>query len=170
MQKNLSILIFSLLLEATAFSQTNYQRKLDSLRLELAVAKADTTKANIMFALLSVYDYHKPAEGIKLKDSALQIARNSNSKIRLARVNEKIGRIYWRLGKFSEAYPYHFTALQLYEQVKDTPAINYVLVQIGQDYLNDTKFDEARDFLVRALKQSQASKDKLNIVRSYNIL
>lgn len=56
------------------------------------------------------------------------------------------------MGKFSEAYQYHFTALGIYNETGDKYARNMVLVEIGQDYLNDTKFDEARKYLLQAMQ------------------
>ena len=136
----------------------------------MANAAEDSTKAKLMLELLTIYDYHKPEEGLTYKEAALQIANRTKSKIHIARINDKIGRIHWRLGKFSEAYNYHFTALKLYEELGDDIARNYVLVEIGQDYLNDIKFDEAEKYLLKAIELSGKTGDKRGKAIAYNII
>lgn len=170
MKKFFSIFAIFILLQCTGFSQAKYQEGLDSLHIELAKAKEDSTKLNLLLGILSIHDVHKPNEGLTYKDEALEIARKCNSKIGIARVNDKIGRIYWRVGKFDSAYVYHFAALHTYENVGDKYARDYVLIELGQDYLNDTKFDKAGIYLLKALKLSQEGGDKRNMARCYNIL
>ena len=170
MKKIFQFIAVFFLLQHPAFSQTKYQAQIDSLKLELANAKEDSTKLNLFASLLSVYALYKPQEGITYKDSALQIVVRTNSKRDVAKINDKIGRIYWQLGKFSEAYKYHFTALDIYNKTDDKYARNHVLVEIGQDYLNDTRFDEARNYLLKALKLSEESGDKRNMVWTYDKL
>jgi len=100
MKKIFSITTVFFLFQYLAFSQTKYQVQIDSSKLELANAKEDSTKLNLFMSLLSVYALYKPQEGIVYKDSALQIAVKTNNKIKVAKVYDKIGRIYWQLGKF----------------------------------------------------------------------
>ena len=119
MKKIFQFIAVFFLLQHPAFSQTKYQAQIDSLKLELANAKEDSTKLNLFASLLSVYALYKPQEGITYKDSALQIVVRTNSKRDVAKINDKIGRIYWQLGKFSEAYKYHFTALDIYNKTDD---------------------------------------------------
>lgn len=169
-KKIFSIIAVFFLLQHPAFSQTRYQAQIDSLKLVLANAKEDSTKLNLFISLLSVYALYKPEEGITYKDTVLQIAFKTQKKISFAKANDRIGRVYWTLGKFSEAYKYHFAALDIYNETGDKYARNHVLVEIGQDYLNDTRFDEARNYLLKALKLSEESGDKQNIVWTYDKL
>ncbi len=105
-----------------------------------------------------------------MKNRQWKLQIKSIRKSGIARAKDKIGRIYWRIGKFNEAYKYHFDALNIYNEVGDKYARNYVLVEIGQDYLNDTKFDEAGKYLLKALKLSEESGDKRNMVKTYDKL
>jgi two-component sensor histidine kinase len=169
--KNVFAFFLLLIIDQQAgISQTRYQERLDSLHMELKKATQDTSRQNLMIALLSIYDYHKPAEGLSFKDSALAIARYANTKAGTARIKDKIGRIYWRLGKFDEALKFHFEALAGYEELGDKYARNAVLVSIGQDYLNATNFDEAYKYLSRSIKLSEETGDKKNLAYTYNIL
>jgi two-component sensor histidine kinase/Tfp pilus assembly protein PilF len=170
MNNKLFISTFFVLLAGFCFSQTKYQERLDSLHLELSKETEDSIKLNLIIGLLTIYDYHKPEEGLTYKKTALEIAQKANIKIGTAKVNDKIGRIFWRLGKFDSAYGYHFEALKIYEELGDKPARNYVLIEIGQDYLNDTRFGEAGKYLLKALKRSEESGDKRNMARAHNIL
>ncbi|MEO5890313.1 MAG: tetratricopeptide repeat protein [Ferruginibacter sp.] len=170
MKKTSSFILALLLFPCTGVSQTKYQLQTDSLKLELAKAKADSTQIKLLLDLLSIYALYKPEEGIGYKDTALKIAAKTNKRINVGRVNDKIGRLYWSMGKFSDAYKYHFTALDIYNETGDKYARNYVLVEIGQDYLNDTKFDEAGKYLLLSLKLSKETDDKQNMFRTYDKL
>ena len=157
------VLLLLLLTQFTLEAQTRYRQQADSLKSEIGRAGSDGAKLILLIHLLNIYTVYKPAEGIKLKNTALGLAKRVDSKIDIARVNDKIGRIYWKLGKFSEAYPYHFAALDGYNAWGEKIERNHVLVEIGQDYLNDTKFEEARIFLQLALKRSEETGDKENM-------
>jgi two-component system, sensor histidine kinase PdtaS len=152
-------------------AQSQRQKHLvDSLRVLFSTVKEDTSKMNVLVKMLAEYSTFKPAEGLTYFDTAFKLAAKTNRKIDLARVNDKIGRLYWQTGKFSEAYKYHFAALDIYEAEGDKQARNYVLVEIGQDYLNDTKYDEAKNYLLKALKLSEESGDKPNMAQAYDKL
>jgi two-component sensor histidine kinase/uncharacterized protein HemY len=170
MKKIVLIIALFLLFEYTGFSQTRYQAQIDSLNIAWTKATTDSTRLNLLLDILSIYTLYKPGEGIIYKDSALKIAARTNKRINIARVNHKIGRIYWGMGKFSEAYQYHFTALNIYNEMGDKYARNKVLIEIGQDYLNDTRFDEARKYLLQALELSKEMDDKKNMFGAYDKL
>jgi two-component sensor histidine kinase len=170
MKKIFSIITVLFLFQRAVFSQTRYQAQIDSLKSALTNAKEDSIKLNLIISVMTIYERYKPEEGLTYQKSALEIAYKINKKIGIARVKDKIGRMYWRIGKFNEAYKYHFDALNIYNEVGDKYARNYVLVEIGQDYLNDTKFDEAGEYLLKALKLSEESGDKRNMVRAYDKL
>jgi two-component system, sensor histidine kinase PdtaS len=153
-----------------AFSQTRYRAQIDSMKLALTNAKEDSTRLNLMVNMMAVYEHYNAEEGLTYEKQALEIANKVNQKIGTARVKDKIGRMYWRTGKFNEAEKYHVEALNRYNEVGDTYARNYVLVEIGQDYLNDTKFDEAGRYLLKALTLSEETGDKRNVVWTYDKL
>jgi tetratricopeptide (TPR) repeat protein len=169
MKKIVAVIIVFLFYHST-FSQIRYQAQIDSLKLALTNAKEDSIKLNLMVNMMAIYDHYKPEEGLTYEKQAMEIANKINQKIGIARAKDKIGRIYWRIGKFNEAYKYHFDALNIYNEMGDKYARNYVLVEIGQDYLNDTKFDEAGKYLLKALKLSEESGDKRNMVKTYDKL
>jgi two-component sensor histidine kinase/uncharacterized protein HemY len=169
-RKIFSILMTLTVLQHPGFSQTRYQQQIDSLKRVLAITATDSSKLNVLVSLLSIYTLYKPEEGVTFKETALQLAAASNKKINIAIVNHKIGRIYWKMGKFKDAYTYHFIALDNYTEAGDKKARNKVLVEIGQDYLNDTKFDEAGKYLQQALKLSREMDDKENMFNAYDKL
>ena len=143
MNKVLSTLVVLCLTLSVGFSQKQYGELIDSLQTELAAAKEDSTKLNVLVTMLTEYITYKPQEGLTYRDVALELANKSNRKINIARVKDKIGRLYWQTGKFDEAYKYHFDALDIYKEVGDKHAEANVLIWIGQDYLNDNKYAEA---------------------------
>jgi two-component sensor histidine kinase len=170
MKKFFSIITVLFFFRHPAFSQTRYQAQIDSLKSALTNAKEDSIKLNSIVSMLAIYERYKPEEGLTYRQEALGIANRINQKISIARVKDKIGRLYWNTGKFNEALKYHFDALAIYNEAGDKYARNHLLVEIGQDYLNDTRFDEAGKYLLEALKQSEESGDKRNMVRTYDKL
>ena len=170
MKKQFQLFAIAILMQYSVFSQTTSQRQIDSLKLELSKAKQDSTKLHLMLSMMAVYERFKPEEGLSYQKVALEIAGKSNQKINVGRVKDKIGRMYWQMGKFSEAYKYHFDALDIYSEAGNNYARNYVLIEIGQDYLNDTKFDEAEKYLLKALKLSGETGDQVNILKTYDKL
>ena len=170
MNKLLSIIVVLFLVQYDSYSQKKNRELVDSLQTELVKAKEDSTKLNLLVAMLAEYAIYKPAEGLTYQQAALDLAGKTNREIYIARVKDKIGRLYWQTGKFSEAYKYHFAALDIYEALGDTYARNYVLVEIGQDYLNDTRYDEASKYLLKALKLSEETGDKPNMAQAYDKL
>lgn len=157
------VLLVLFLQRFTLDAQTRYRQQADSLKLEIGHTKSEGARLILFIKLLNIYCVYQPNEGLKIKNTVLDLAGRVDSKIDIARVNDKIGRIYWKLGKFSDAYRYHFAALEGYNAWGDNISRNYVLIELGQDYLNDTNFEEARIFLQLALKRSTETGDKTNM-------
>src|SRR5580698_6882362 len=126
--KKIVAIIIVFLFYHSSFSQTRYQAQIDSMKLALTKAKEDSIRLNLMISMMAIYERYKPEEGLTYQKPALEIANKINQKIGIARAKDKIGRMYWRIGKFNEAYKYHFDALNIYNEVGDKYARNYVLV------------------------------------------
>jgi two-component sensor histidine kinase len=169
MKKFISVLLLVILVQSGVFSQ-KYQERIDSLESLLAVTGNDSLKVSLYVEMLTVYDYFKPEEGLAIQHKALSLADKTGSKILIARVKDRIGRLYWRTGKFKKAYKYHFDALDTYMATGDTKAQVNTLIWIGQDYINDNIYDKAGEYLTKALKLAEQTENKPAMARAYNIL
>ena len=56
--------------------------------------------------------------------------------------------------------------MELYKQSGNKHAEGRVLIEIGQDYLNDGKPNQANVSLINALKYNQAENDTINIAQT----
>jgi len=170
MRKNFYFIALFVLLLHPGYAQKKDQERIDSLRTELAKAKEDTIKLNLLADIIFEHVNYKPIEGLAYEKEALELAETTRWEAGTARIKDKLGRLYWRMGNFSQALKHHFEALEIYVQMGDKAAEGRLLLAIGQDYLDDSKYAEARTYLLKAISTSDAAGDKQTQARTYGIL
>jgi two-component sensor histidine kinase len=84
--------------------------------------------------------------------------------------SERIGRIYWSLGQYDSALFYHYISLKEFKKINLWKDYWDVVVMIGQDYANSTKYDEALVYLNAALHEYQFRKEEGGVVYVLGIL
>ena len=169
MKKIFYLLLVSLPLHHHGYTQKRGQEQIDSLLTKLSKANEDTTKVNLFAAIMAAHVYYKTEEGLVYQKPALELAQKLNWKMGVAKVKDRTGRLYWRMGKFDAALKNHFEALAIYEKAGDNYRA-YVMVEIAQDYLDNGKYDEGEIYLLKALKISEAANDKPNMSAVYDKL
>jgi two-component sensor histidine kinase/uncharacterized protein HemY len=169
-QKIFSILVLLLLFQYHSFAQRADRMVVDSLLRLLPTLKADSAKVNLYAELMLAHVYYKPEQGITYKQTALELAQTLNWKPGIAKIKHRAARLYWRMGNFKEALTFHKEALELYKQTNNTHAAGRVLIEIGQDYIDDGQLQEGRASLNEALKYNQAAGDLQNMATAYDIL
>jgi two-component system, sensor histidine kinase PdtaS len=170
MKKNLSFFILLLLFQHITLAQKKDKALADSLIAALNNAKEDTVRVNLYAALMYAHVYYKPEVGLTYQQAALELAQKINFKPGIARVKDNAGRLYWRLGNFKDALTLHFEALDLYIQTGNKHREGFVLVEIGQDYLDGSNYPAAKPYLLKAIKLSEETDDRQVIKFAYNIL
>lgn len=163
------LIVILFLFQHTGYAQKQNQERIDSLLTELTKAKEDTTKLSLLGDIMYAHVYYKPQEGLNYQKAGIELAQKINWPIGTAKIKDKIGRLNWRLGNFSEALKYHTEAFNIYEKAFHNYK-NYVLVEIAQDYLDDGKLTEAESYLLKSLKLSEGIGDKKTMVKAYDIL
>jgi two-component sensor histidine kinase/tetratricopeptide (TPR) repeat protein len=169
MKKIVLLIVAGLLFQYHCSAQKKGKFLVDSLLSVLAGMKEDTTKVNMYFDLMSAYVYYKPEEGLTYQAAALDLATKTRWKIGIAKIKDRIGRLNWRKGNFSEALKYHNEALEAYQQT-NYPYGRYILIEIAQDYVDDGKYAQAEPYLLKSVKLCIANNDKKNLVSAYDIL
>ncbi len=169
MKKILLLFVAGLLFQYHCYAQKTGKPLVDSLLLALAGMKDDTAKVNMYFDLMSAYVYYKPEEGLTYQAAALDLATKTGWKIGVAKIKDRIGRLNWRKGNFSEALKYHNEALEAYQQT-DNPYGRYILVEIAQDYVDDGKYAQAEPYLLKSVKLCIANDDKQTLTLAYDII
>ena len=152
------------------YAQKDIKKPTDSLLLVLSAAKEDTAKVNLLAEIMLAHVYYKPEEGLSYQKIGLELAQKSNWKPGIAKIKHRAGRLYWRLGNFTAALTNHFEALELYRQTGNKHAEGRVLIEIGQDYLDDGKLTQANAALLTALKYNEAQNDTIHIATTYDVL
>ena len=170
MKKFFSIFVFLFLFQHPGYSQKKDHERIDSLRTELAKAKEDTTKLDLLADIIYEHVNYQPKEGLAYQKEALELAEKTSWEPGTAKIKDKLGRLYWRMGNFSEALKNHFEALDIYVQTGNKPAEGRLLLAIGQDYLDDGKYAEARTYLLKAINTSEDAGDKRTLSGTYGIL
>lgn len=169
--KKIFFFFFSLLFTQHFINAQKTDKELvDSLLTVLPKLKEDTLKVNLYADLMYAHVYYKPEDGLKYQKTALELAQKLNWKPGIAIIKEKTGRLQWRMGNFEDALKNHFEALSLYQETGRKLNEGYVLVEIGQDYLDGGKYPEAKIYLQKAAKFSKETGSIKLMKFAYNIL
>jgi two-component sensor histidine kinase/tetratricopeptide (TPR) repeat protein len=169
MKKILLVFVAGLLFYLHCCAQKKGKFLVDSLLVALSGMKEDTTKVNRYFDIMSAYVYYKPEEGLVYQAAALELAKKTEWKIGVAKIKDRIGRLHWRMGNFSEALKFHFEGLDVFQHTEDRFS-RYILVEIAQDYVDDGNYTEAEPYLLKSVKLSTAAGDKQTLGNAYDIL
>ena len=119
---------------------------------------------NLFAAVMLAHVYYKPEKGLTYQKTALKLAQKLNWKAGIAKIKYRAGRLNWRLGNLDESLKNHFEALQLYKETNNKHAEGRVLIEIGQDYLDNGSLDTVKGYLLKAMKFNEATETK----RFYN--
>ena len=157
-------------MQHSGYSQRADRKLADSLHALLPNAKEDSAKVKLYDEIMRAHVYYKPEEGLTFIKAALELANKLNWKAGVAKIKHRVGRLYWRMGNLNEAISNHIEALELYKQTGNKNAAGRVLIEIGQDYLDNGKLDEANAYLIKSLKYNEAIKDTFNIATCYDVL
>ncbi|MES2645853.1 MAG: tetratricopeptide repeat protein [Bacteroidota bacterium] len=169
MKKNIFLAVL-LSLHFTGFSQKRDQDRIDSLLVVLSNSKEDSNKVEVYAAIMATHIYHKIENGLAYREPALTLAKKIGWVFGIATIEQRTGRLYWRLGNFEAALKHHFEARKLYVKEGRHVSAAYVLVEIGQDYLDNSKYAEAETWLYKAIKESSDAGDKSISAQAYDKL
>lgn len=169
-QKFISFFILLFFIQHNGSAQKTDKDVIDSLLRLMPAAKEDSAKVNLYAQLMLFHVYYKPEEGVLLSQQALKLAQKLNWKPGVAKIKHRTARLYWRLGQFEKALTYHNEALELYKQAGNKHAQGRVLIEIGQDYLDNGQLDETKLALQKALQFNEAAGDLENMATTYDIL
>lgn len=167
--KNIIVGLF-FLIGAGAQAQKYEQAYVDSLLTEVNKAKDDWTVVDLYVQILNKYDRFNADEGLKLEQTALELATKLKSPVYLADVKNALGRLYWRKGLFKQAIAYHLDAKAVYEQVDHKEKIALTIRYIGQDYADGGNYPDALKQFYQALSAYEETGDQTNIAYIYNLL
>ncbi len=170
MKKIFSHFALLFLFQHAGYAQKSDAEIVDSLLTQLSKAKEDSNKLILLGKIMQAHVYYKTEAGLTYQKEALDLAEKSGWKPGLAKIKDQVGRLYWRLGNFSEALKNHFEALDIFTQINNKYDIGEVLVAIGQDYLDNGKYAEAKTYLLRGVNVSKEATDIKSLAAGYDVL
>ncbi|MFZ4797481.1 MAG: tetratricopeptide repeat-containing sensor histidine kinase [Bacteroidia bacterium] len=135
------------------FTQTN-----DSLQRIINAMPNDTNKVNKMLGLMYFYQNSSKETAIDVGHQALNLSKQMKWPLGKAKINEKIGRVYWSYGKYDSALHYHFIAAWQFNKLNLWKDYWDVIVMIGQDYANASQYDKAIFYLNASLNEYKIKK------------
>ena len=169
MKKILLIVIAGMLFHCHCYAQNKDKDLVDSLVAKLPRMKEDTAKVNLYIKIINAYLYYDPNEGLAYQSAALDLATKTGWKLGIAKIKDRIGRLNWRIGNYVEALKNHIEGLEFYEN-SGSPYARYILIEIGQDYLDQGKYAEAESYLLKAEKLCIENNDIEHLASAYDVL
>jgi len=164
-RKFLPILVASCLFSLAAQSQANH----DSLLYELKEAKVDSTKINILIALVADYQFIDIGKSLLYAEQAIEIAeQNKESSSEKGKAYTNFGSLKSIQGDFASAIKYNNLALNIYYQLKDSSGIATAYNNLGTDYTSLGKFDESYFYHTQSYRIALSS-DKHKLQRAISL-
>jgi two-component system NtrC family sensor kinase len=157
----ISITFFLSLLCTIGFAQN---RRIDSLKHELVVAKQDTNRVLVMAQLCNFYRSVNPDSAQFYAQRALALARKINFPKGMVRALTNWGRVINDSGNLPKALQMQFEALQIAEENGLTAETGWPLNRIGSIYATLRDSAKAKVYRQRAMKVFTASHDVNSIL------
>ncbi len=139
--KEFRLTLILVLLSTAGFAQN--QIRLDSLHLELARAKEDTLKIQILLNISDLYARHNYVTAMEFSEQARELAEKNEFKKPEARTETSIANIFTAMGDYKNAATHYFNALKYYESEGDSIRILSMHNNLGVVYDRLEEFDKA---------------------------
>ena len=137
---------------------------IDSLLTELAKAKEDTNKVNILYELcFRVRDLNDLELALKYGEEGFQLANRLKYKKGIAGALGNMGSIYNLQGDYNEAIKKQMAALQIRQEINDKEGIARSYLHLGNVYSSKDNLSEALKNYYAALKNFEITGYKKGI-------
>jgi len=154
------ILFFSFLTPLKA------DNKIDSLKTIIEQSN-DTIKYDTYIELAKVY-YYNDSFYQAIKEIKKAILVENIDTVRLARANNFLGIIYYKIGDNSSALEYHLKSLRYREALKDEKLLATAYNAIGLVYTSLDEFEISNDYFLKSLEIEKKYNNTTNIAMIYN--
>jgi tetratricopeptide (TPR) repeat protein len=161
----IKILIPFLFLSIFSIAQT----KVDSLLSEISLQEA-SRKIEIYEELYELVKRRDPYKAIAYIQDAIQLGSRFEDPVRLSRLYNKCGNIYYHLGDKFLALHSYFQALKYAQELKDDIGIGYSFNDIGNVYYSLGNFEIAKNYYNESVALFENLKDNIGLAVAYNNL
>ena len=155
------LLLIFLCFSQLCLGQTDY---LDSLKLLLETAPADTNKVNTLIAICQQEYRQTPVDVILYGHEALDLSEKLGFQKGAALANKFIGLAYYFQGDYWETINHWQQSLISFEALNDKVGISNILNNIGAVYYAEGDDTKALENYLRSLKAAEEITDTMRIV------
>ncbi len=162
------LIAFFLLFTLTVFAQ---QQQIDSLKAVLSTQQNDLDKAQTLNTLAGYSLYNNPEASQGYAQEALTISKKINFTEAQGTAYINLGNYNIITGKYPEALEYFRLAKDLYESVSETEfkeQLARVYGSIGIVFSEQSSYDKALQYHLKALRIYENGQDKQRLARVYN--
>jgi len=164
--KKIAVVILMLVVNSI-FAQNEENKLIDSLKIELTKAKADSTKVNILNQMTSSCYYERPKIAAIYGEQALKIANKIDWQKGIGITTNNLGICYWVDANFKESIKNFQKSLLSYQYLEDQKGISNALNHLGLLDIEIKNYNRAFNYFFKAYKVNQITKDKVAI--GYNL-
>ena len=132
------------------------QNQTDSLKNLLRNAVGDK-KTELLLELSSAYLYLDANQSLEYGTKALELSRQSNNKLLIAKALDALGQAYFNKKDFPKAVDYLKQSKAIYKELDMNKKVALANQNIGTAYMQSAAFDEAEKYMLLAI---QYFKDK----------
>ena len=113
------------------------------------------------------HEYQQP-EAIKAFHNALAVAQNAENEVELAKIHDKLGKIYNSTKVFYEAHDHLIKTVRIYRTLNDTLKLGIAYYDIGMNLNDAADFADGRKYLRKSLDIFKELKRKDQEMRVIN--
>jgi two-component system NtrC family sensor kinase len=143
---------FFILLIAVNSSFMVFGQSRDTLIQQIAIAKEDTSKVNLLNAISFSYAWSDADTSILYAQQAIDVAQKINFEKGVADAQQNMCAAFTTLGNFSRALDNAFKALTFYEKIDDQPNLQFTNQLIAGCYRDLGDYDNGLIYFNKALK------------------
>lgn len=150
------LIVFAI--DISLFAQN--QNALDSLFMQLNIAKNNIEKVNILNEIANEFQASQPLIAYEYAQQALYFAEQSSYKKGTADAYLQIAGSYYFQGNYFKDSEYLLKALPMYEILEDSTKIAKIYGYLGSVYEAQKEYDKQIDYFHKALKIAKSVKDE----------
>ncbi len=167
MRKIIFFILFGL--SMIAFSQSQNQKKIDSLLIVLKTCKVDTTKCSIYNQISNFQLYANYEDGILNANKGLILSKKINWQTGIGLSNLNLAKHFLSKGEFDQAKKNLKISESIFVKISDNYNLANVYNQYGILFANQGKFPDAIDYFFKSLKNFEETNKKSTKVNIANV-
>ncbi|MCZ8286133.1 MAG: tetratricopeptide repeat protein, partial [Bacteroidia bacterium] len=144
------VFILLFLLSSLGFAQTG--RNKDSLLRALTVAKEDTNRVNLLYAISEVYKTNDPVKAKRFVRMAGELSESLGFKRGRAKFFKSMMYIHAHLSENDSAIMYGNQLYDYATEIKDSLTMGIALINLGERYNLSSDYEQGLQYSLRGLK------------------